>query len=147
MTANTIITIVVGVLTIAALLYEGYKSRKQARQIELYRVDPKAGLVPPPHPLWKFIVENRYLLLALVPTVGLIMDVMSSKPLTRVAVFSIALDVGVAVFMMAMYFVDHHTTVLMQMADIQWKHIQMTERIFKGSEGDSKSELPPPSNI
>jgi hypothetical protein len=100
---TNIITIVGVVLSVSAVLYIGYQQRRQMRQIELNRIDPKVGLVPPPNPVWKFIISNLLLLCTILPAVALILDVISSEPLTRKVVASIAFDVGSILFLFVMY--------------------------------------------
>lgn len=61
MKVDTWIVTAVGVVVAAVVaLIVNYQNRKQARQIELFRKDPSAGLVPPPHPWLVFLRKNWY---------------------------------------------------------------------------------------
>jgi hypothetical protein len=82
------VTLVVGTLvplSIAAL------HRKQMRQIELHRADPTVPLVPPAHPITRFLKRHGVPLIGIGLNLGfLIHDVRQTGPITRSQVYSIA---------------------------------------------------------
>jgi hypothetical protein len=84
----SIATLVVGTLvplSIAAL------HRKQMRQIELHRSDPTVPLVPPAHPITRFLKIHGVPLICIGLNLGfLIHDVRQTGPITRSQVSSIA---------------------------------------------------------
>jgi len=55
MTPNLWITVLIFVGTAAVSLSVAYMHRKQMRQIELFRKDAAAGLLPPPNPVTRFL--------------------------------------------------------------------------------------------
>lgn len=82
--------IVVGAVVAFAV---AYLHRKQLRQIEIYRQNPVAGLIPPPHPLTAFL-KSYWSTLAVVggPLVSLVAGLSSNKPVSRFDVFTISLS-------------------------------------------------------
>lgn len=65
--------------------------RRQMRQIERYKSDPSAGLVPPPTRLTKFVSSKWDTILGFTgPALVLITEFISSEPVTRVTVFTIS---------------------------------------------------------
>jgi len=105
MTANHIL--VAAGITVSAVtaIWLAYLQRKQMRQIELFKLDPKAGLLPPSNPIWKFVKSYIDLITGIgIPAVFLVDQLHSDKPLTRGAVFIIALQVAFIFFTVAMHF-------------------------------------------
>jgi len=74
-----------GILTSAIIaLVVAHLHRKQMRQIEAYRSNPEVGLVPPPHPIVKFLKRYSTLLAIGGPSAAVLaMDAFKSGPLTR----------------------------------------------------------------
>ena len=65
--------------------------RKQMRQIELHRADPTVPLVPPTHPITRFLKIHGVPLICIGLNLGfLIHDVRQTGPITRSQVSSIA---------------------------------------------------------
>jgi hypothetical protein len=90
------------VLPSATAFLVAYWHRKQMRQIEIFKRDPNAGLLPPPSRLWKFVKSYRDLLMgAGLPMLFLVSEVVSDKPVTRWDVFLIAFDVSLILFAFA----------------------------------------------
>ena len=58
MTISLWVTVIGLAVSVIVQIIMGYLHRKQMRQNELFRVDPKAGLIPPPHPVTVFL--GRY---------------------------------------------------------------------------------------
>ena len=69
----------------------------------MFRIDPKnTSLHPPPHPLWVFVKSNFSLLMLVVPVVGLILHLTDQRPVTRLEIVLIAVDVGSIVVLIMM---------------------------------------------
>jgi hypothetical protein len=87
--AISIATLVVGTivtLSVAAL------NRKQQRQIELHRADPTVPLVPPAHPITRFLKTHGAFIIGVGLNLGLLIkELRQTGPITRYQVFSIAL--------------------------------------------------------
>jgi hypothetical protein len=81
-----------GILVSAGVaLAVAYLHRKQMRQIELYKVDPTVGLVPPSSRLTRFVSSRWDTVLGFAgPAFVLIIEFMSRAPVTRLTVFSIS---------------------------------------------------------
>lgn len=58
MTPNLWITVLIFVGTTVVTFSVAYMHRKQIRQVELYKRDATSGLVPPPHPITRFLREH-----------------------------------------------------------------------------------------
>ncbi len=96
---NPIISIVGIVIAAIVQLAVGHLQRKQMRQIELYRNDSTAPLRPPPSPVVAWIKKRGPLLMCVLPIAHLIFTLNESIPINRADVLSIALDVGMVVFL------------------------------------------------
>jgi len=72
MTATIIIVLLPSAIASAIALLIGYLHRKQMRQIELFRIDPKAGLLPRPSPPVAFIKRNWFHILYGGPVLSLV---------------------------------------------------------------------------
>jgi hypothetical protein len=85
----SIATLVVGTivtLSVAAL------NRKQQRQIELHRADPTVPLVPPAHPITRFLKTHGAPIISIGLNLGFLIDELRrTGPITRYQVFSIVL--------------------------------------------------------
>jgi hypothetical protein len=57
MTPNLWITVLIFLGTAVVTFSVAYMHRKQIRQVELYKRDPSSGLMPPPHPITRFLRE------------------------------------------------------------------------------------------
>ena len=55
LSTNEIVSLVGIIVTAAVALAVAYMHRKQMRQLELYRQNPEAGVVPPLHPVTNFL--------------------------------------------------------------------------------------------
>ena len=108
MNTTALLPILVGSMTLAGTLIAGYLQRKQMRQNELFRLDPSAGLTPPPHPLWTHLWESRIfyfncVLSALLLTVGFLVP---KGPMDRGSVLNISMGVGLFYYALAMSVVE-----------------------------------------
>src|SRR5665213_1200882 len=90
---------VFGVLVAAMIaLIVAYMQRKQMRQIEAYRLDPKVGLIPPQHPFTKFVKRHdRYIIMSVIPVYQLVQQFFIHSPVTHVDVLMVAINVGTLV--------------------------------------------------
>jgi len=90
---------VFGIIVSAVVAFAAtYMQRKQARQIELHRLDPDVPLKPPLHPItrflktywdvWWYIVFECYMIFQLVQ------EVRETTPIDRRTIFQIAFDVS-----------------------------------------------------
>ena len=85
----SLLALVVGaIVTLSAAALQ----RKQMRQIELHREDPLVPLVPPPHPITRFLKRYGFVIINVCLNLGfLIQEMLRTGPITRSQVFSIAL--------------------------------------------------------
>lgn len=89
----------VGVVIAAIVaLYIAYLQRRQMRQIEAHRLDPSVPLKPPPAPLWQWVTRHISKILFAIAVLNLVFDLIDPSPLTRWAVFWIALSVALIFF-------------------------------------------------
>lgn len=113
MLKDIIITIisVLGAGTIALIV--AYMDRRQARQIEMHRLDPTVPLTPPPNVVRVFLSKNSsrlYSALACVWTVGtLIRDISKAGPVTRFDVLYISMEVGSLFYVFVMTLIAEST--------------------------------------
>jgi hypothetical protein len=100
----------------AITLGVAYMQRKQMRQIELFRKDPKVPLTPPPHRVTLFLKDYWYfILIAVFDLAMLVRDMSRTTPITRSVVFSIGLDLVTFSATIVMAIV---TALLRRMADV-----------------------------
>jgi hypothetical protein len=109
MTAALWVAIGVGVLATAAQLLDGYWTRKQVRQAELFRKDASLGLRPPDSPPWAWIKRNLVILITLIagvfaPIGGIIFQLGHDHPMTRSDVFFTAYYFGTIAFTLSVRF-------------------------------------------
>lgn len=97
-------------IVLAALVVSGaialvvaYQQRKQMRQIELYKLDPSVGLLPPPSALSRFVKSKWDTVLGIGgPSIGLWIEMGNQAPLTRISVFLICLLMALIVLNVVM---------------------------------------------
>jgi hypothetical protein len=83
MTLNQLITIAGLVVSCITALIVAYSHRKQLRQIELFRLDPSVGLLPPPSPPVAFFKEYGGLIVGVgVPVLSLAWLITMNNPVT-----------------------------------------------------------------
>jgi hypothetical protein len=106
MSSNQLISIGGIVVAAAVALLIAYWQRQQMRQIELFKQNPSAGLLPPPSRLSKFIKSYRDLIVGVgVPVASLIS--LGDAPLTRFRVFCIALNVSLITAVITIHALMH----------------------------------------
>ena len=66
MSTASVIVIAVAILSFLGAHTVAYMHRKQMRQNELFRIDPKVGLKPPPSPPTKFFRRHFFIILDIV---------------------------------------------------------------------------------
>jgi hypothetical protein len=82
---NTFIAILGIVFSGAIALVVAYMHRRQIRQVEAHRLNPKVGLIPPPNKLVLFFRRNFYLLaFGTAAIIGL--AILAKLPLSRLSV-------------------------------------------------------------
>lgn len=90
------LVLVAALITATVALLVAYWHRKQARQIELFRLDPSVGLEPPPSAVWQFLVRHQgflsFLLTIVLPISGLTIVLSSPEPITRFTLIAIVLN-------------------------------------------------------
>lgn len=90
--APEVIALVCTVLTCITALTVGYLHRKQMRQVEAFRVDPKVSLTPPESAFLRVLKDRWYYVLWLFLGYLLIREAIATEPLTRMAVFSMVIN-------------------------------------------------------
>jgi hypothetical protein len=103
MNANTLAMLIV---PSATALFIAYLHRKQMRHNELFRLDPKIGVVPPPSPPvafikqhWTNIKQHWTKLLYCVPLLSLVWLYAVHPPMSFMIVLAIAFNVSSVAFM------------------------------------------------
>ena len=94
MTITLIVTVIAMLLSAVVALIVAYLHRKQMRQIELYKLDPSAGLIPPPSSLTKFVKSKWDTIFGLGgPILMLASEFAKTTPVTRftILIISVAL--------------------------------------------------------
>ena len=91
MTISNLIAVIGIFASVCVALVVAYMHRRQMRQIELYKQDPSAGLIPPPHRLTKFIASKWDTILGFAgPIYVLVTQALSDQPVTRLTIFVIS---------------------------------------------------------
>jgi len=105
MSTNQYITLIGILVTAGVALLAAYLQRLQMRQIEAFRIDPSAGLIPPPNPVWKFV--KTYWLLFSGGGLAVALVSVGTGPLlvTQTWVLVIATGVGMIFFLIMGHFV------------------------------------------
>jgi len=101
---STILSCLATVLACATALLVGYLHRKQIRQVEAFRQDPRVGLRPPDSAVAVFIKGHWHFLFVAWPVFSLYRAVRAPGPPTRFDVFAIALNVAAIAVMIAVAF-------------------------------------------
>ena len=96
MNANTLAMLIV---PSATALFIAYLHRKQMRHNELFRLDPKIGVVPPPSPPVAFIKQHWTKLLYCVPLLSLVWLYAVHPAMSFMIVLAIAFNVSSVAFM------------------------------------------------
>jgi hypothetical protein len=96
MTATTIAILVV---PSATALFIGYLHRRQMRQNELFRLDPKVGVLPPPTPPVMFFKAHWLKLLYGLPVLSLVWLYLRHPQVSFLTVILIAFYFATATFM------------------------------------------------
>ncbi len=121
----------------AITLGVAYIQRKQMRQIELFRKDPKVALTPPPHRVTLFLKDYWYfILIAVFDLAMLVRDMSRTTPVTRGVVFSIGLDL---VTFSATIVMATVTAMLRRMSDVVGRIIGVLEAMTRTMEGTDRS--------
>jgi ABC-type arginine/histidine transport system permease subunit len=113
------ITLVISVLGIVVAAFialsVAYMQRKQMRQIEAFRLDPKVGLIPPPHPIGKFWDRYWGLIISSVVPVGWnVWELFQHGAVTRLDVVIISTNIGVLVIAIVMEVIRSYVRILMK---------------------------------
>ncbi len=129
MTANQVIAIAAIVLPVATAFLVGYWHRKQMRQIEAFRHNPAAGLIPPRSPAYAFVLAYRVLLVGLtVPGAVLVGELASHSPVTRGSVLRIALGIAAMLFALLLHFIERILRMLDKMTDIMAHLLEASDK-------------------
>lgn len=100
------IAVIVGSVTTTSVLLNGYWQRRQMRQIEAYKSNPDAGLMPPAHPVWAFIKAHYVKLLCLCAGGNILLELLSFKPASRFTIFSVGFNFTV----LLAFFMESHVS-------------------------------------
>ncbi len=88
--ANWIAVAGIAVAVVVPLVV-AYLHRRQMRQIEAFRIEPSAGLLPPPHPVSLFLKRYGTLLWVEVWSIAMLVFGLLKSPPTRLGVLEIGL--------------------------------------------------------
>lgn len=95
MTATHWIAILAVIIPCVTAFLVGYWHRKQIRQVELFRLNPKVGILPPPSPPVAFFRRNWPLLAGLVmPLSGLLLYLSRDPPVSNLSTILITFNVA-----------------------------------------------------
>lgn len=127
MSETQLVTLFSVVITSGTALLVAYLHRKQIRQIEMFRLDPRnTSLLPPPHPIRLFLSRNFAFFMTVPYVVFLVLHLIDQKPLTRHEVFLIALDVASIVALVILQLLQ---TIVGRIIDIQSKQLDLIRGI------------------
>ena len=91
MTASNIVAVLGIAVSAATALLIAYMHRRQMRQVELFKQDPSAGLVPPPSGLTRFIRSKWDTILGFAgPLYVLLTQFFSTAPVSRGTIFAVS---------------------------------------------------------
>ena len=129
---NILAALAIIVSSITALAI-AYLHRKQMRQIELYKQDPSVGLTPPPSKLTYFVKSKANIIFGFgLPVFSLILGlIVMPQTLTRWDAIIISLNIGVVVFNAALKLINRVQRDILDLMQVQEKHLNLTERIVK----------------
>ena len=114
MSVSNWITLIGIVVAAAVALAIAHMERKQMRQIELHRLDPKAPLKPPPHPVLSFLKRYGFQMMSVAfiayNVYVLVWQEQQATPLTRREAVDISFHMaGIAFFSLSgawLYFLE-----------------------------------------
>jgi hypothetical protein len=119
MTGSQVIVIAAMVVPAATAFLIGYWHRKQMRQIEAFRQNPSVGLMPPPSPVYAFVLAYRTLLVGVgLPGLMLILELARESPVTRFSVFTIAFAVASMLFALILHLIQSVVRILEKAVDL-----------------------------
>ena len=91
MTTTQLIAVIAIVISAAVALIVSHLQRKQMRQIELYKLDPSAGLLPPESRLTRFVKSKWDSIFAFGgPIYILVAEALKSAPPTRYTILIVS---------------------------------------------------------
>jgi hypothetical protein len=99
---SEVIVVACTALSCVTALAVGHLHRKQLRQLEAFRADPNAGLIPRESVVLRFCKDHWYYIFWLPPVYFLIVEATKREPPTRAAVFSMVLNGAVLAFLLAL---------------------------------------------
>lgn len=130
MTGNQVVAIAAIVVPAATAFLIGYWHRKQIRQIEAFRQNPSVGLIPPPSPVYAFVLAYRTLLVGVgLPGLMLALELARDSPVTRSSVFTIAFAVASMLFALVLHLIQRIVRILE-------KAVDLTARMMEASKKD-----------
>src|SRR2546425_6073851 len=119
MTFNQFLGVMGIVIPVAGAFIIAYLHRKQMRQVEAYRQDPKVGLIPPPHLLTLFYRKHSALLtIGPLSILWIVLQFFREGPVTRYSVLAIAVSVGAIVFAVFIDLLNRGMTILGRLIDM-----------------------------
>jgi hypothetical protein len=124
MSTNQIIAIAAVVVTSSTTLLVAYWHRKQIRQVEAFRQDPRAGLLPPPSSRWRFIVKNRVLIVGVgVNGLFLLISLCIDAPITRGTILAISASIGGIVLAAVLWALEWTWQTIARILDLMHRHL------------------------
>jgi hypothetical protein len=112
-----------------------YLHRRQMRQNEAYRLNPELGLIPPPTPVWLFLKRHALFLVTLANGFSLIAELVSSKPITRLSVFSMGMSFASLILFLLFRAIDRIYTLMDRIYTHLLRHAEMFQLL-----GDSAKQ-------
>ena len=138
-----------GILVSAAVaLLVSHLHRKQMRQVELFKIDPSVGLIPPPSSFTVFLREKGPdVLIVSLPLVLIINEMMKEGQVTRGSVLTVSLSVALIFAYATVRFVFALVRDVVQMikkvVGLMEQHIEATKDIQKSRISALEARLKP----
>ena len=135
MTLDQLIEVAKFVLPCAVALLVGYWHRKQMRQLELHRLDPSVGVLPPPSPPVAFFKRYWVLIVGIgMPMLPLALLIGTNNPVTNGSAALISLNVACILVTLHFHFQLYSEVRLLKLLE---KHVTVTENVFRTVEAHS----------
>jgi len=126
MSVSQVLAITAIIVPCVTALLVAYWHRKQMRQIELFRQNPDAGLVPPDSKLYRFLRARGQFIIGIgLPALGLFLELLNTSAVTRYSLLIISLDVSSIFFFIQLFFHLKATESLELVVAVFDKHSKM----------------------
>ena len=135
MTLAQLLTILGITVSAAVALVVAYLHRQQMRQIELFKQDPSAGLLPAPSRLTTFVMSKWDSVLSFgAPILILVSEFSRDAPITRLTIFNISVSLALLLgnFVLGLVFGIQKRTIerMDAIVELQKRHFAITHGLI-----------------